>query len=233
VNWRSWPICAGLTRTPWTCRCRHADAEYGAAPSIHLAQRRRFLAGVGRRSTAQALLRREEQRRYPILLTLVAQSAIDVLDESLLLFDQALSGREAAAGGRRAADSMIKPARAHRAGRCRGHRPALTRLRLDCYVAPPGLASLAARPVGRRCPSTRPARPPPYRLTQPPIGPPTGVDPRTATACSAITRPRIVGSVVSWTVVFPTARNDTLGRARPGRAPPARSADSALPRRPG
>ena len=61
------------------------------------AERRRFLAGVGRRSTAQALSRREEQRRYPILLTLVAQSAVDVLDESLLLFDQALSGREAAA----------------------------------------------------------------------------------------------------------------------------------------
>lgn len=36
------------------------------------AERRRFLAGVGRRLTAQALSRREEQRRYPILLTLVA-----------------------------------------------------------------------------------------------------------------------------------------------------------------
>jgi Cell cycle protein len=75
--------------------------------------------------------------------------------------------------------------------------------------------SRAARPsraASRQalCPSTRPARPPPYRLTQPAIGPPTGVDPRNATACSAITRPRIVGSVVSWTVVLPTARNDTL-----------------------
>ena len=64
------------------------------------AERRRFLAGVGRRSTAQALSRREEQRRYPILLTLVAQSAVDVLDESLLLFDQSLSGRESAAKAR-------------------------------------------------------------------------------------------------------------------------------------
>jgi len=36
------------------------------------------------------------------------------------------------------------------------------------------------------------------------------VDPRNATAYSAINRPRIVGSVVSWTVVLPTARNDTL-----------------------
>jgi Domain of unknown function (DUF4158) len=57
------------------------------------AERRRFLAGVGRRLTAQALQRREGVRRYPILLTLVAQSAVDVLDEALLLFDQALSGR--------------------------------------------------------------------------------------------------------------------------------------------
>ena len=43
-------------------------------------ERRRFLAAVGRRSTNQALQRREE-RRYPILLALVAQSAVDQLDE--------------------------------------------------------------------------------------------------------------------------------------------------------
>jgi hypothetical protein len=61
------------------------------------AERRRFLAGVGRRLTAQALARREPERKYPILLTLVAQSAVDVLDETLLLFDQALSARESAA----------------------------------------------------------------------------------------------------------------------------------------
>lgn len=65
--------------------------------SVLPAQRRRFLAGVGSRSTAQALARRDEQRRYPILLTVVAQSAVEVLDESLLLFDQAFSGRESAA----------------------------------------------------------------------------------------------------------------------------------------
>nr|WP_245722334.1 hypothetical protein [Micromonospora matsumotoense] len=41
--------------------------------------------------------RREPERRYPILLTLLAQSAVDVLDETLLLFDQAISGRESAA----------------------------------------------------------------------------------------------------------------------------------------
>jgi hypothetical protein len=64
------------------------------------AQRRRFLAGVGRRLTGQALARRDAQRRYPILLAVLAQSAVDVLDESLLLFDQALSGRESAARAR-------------------------------------------------------------------------------------------------------------------------------------
>ena len=58
------------------------------------AERRRFLATVGRRLTAQALQRRDPQRRYPILLTVLAQSAIDVLDEAVSLFDQAVSARE-------------------------------------------------------------------------------------------------------------------------------------------
>jgi hypothetical protein len=61
------------------------------------AQRRRFLAGLGRRLTAQALSRREPERRYPILLTLLAESVVDVLDEVVLLFHQALSGHESAA----------------------------------------------------------------------------------------------------------------------------------------
>lgn len=61
------------------------------------AERRRFLAGVGRGLIAQALARRELEWRYPILLTLLSQSAVDVLDEVLLLFDQAVSGRELAA----------------------------------------------------------------------------------------------------------------------------------------
>jgi hypothetical protein len=68
--------------------------------SVLPAERRRFLAGLGRRLTPQHLARREPARRYPILLTLIAQSAVDVLDESLLLFDQALSGRESAARAR-------------------------------------------------------------------------------------------------------------------------------------
>lgn len=61
------------------------------------AERRRFLATVGRRLTAQALERRDPQRRYPILLTLLAQSATDVLDEVVQLFDQAISARESKA----------------------------------------------------------------------------------------------------------------------------------------
>ena len=65
--------------------------------SVLPAERRRFLAGVGRRLTGQALARREPERRYPILLGLLAQTAVDVLDEVVLLFDQAISGRESAA----------------------------------------------------------------------------------------------------------------------------------------
>ncbi|MEU4376994.1 Tn3 family transposase [Pseudonocardia alni] len=66
----------------------------GLDVSVLPAERRRFLATLGRRLTAQALGRREPQRRYPILLTLVAQSATDVLDEVVSLFDQAVSARE-------------------------------------------------------------------------------------------------------------------------------------------
>ena len=68
--------------------------------SVLPAERRRFLAGVSRRLTAQHVARREDARKYPILLTLITQSAVDVLDEVLLLFDQALSGRESAARAR-------------------------------------------------------------------------------------------------------------------------------------
>jgi hypothetical protein len=60
------------------------------------AERRRFLATAGRRSTVQALERRE-QRRYPILLALVAQSAADRLDEVVSLSGQAVSARESRA----------------------------------------------------------------------------------------------------------------------------------------
>ena len=65
--------------------------------SILAAERRRFLATVGRSSTNQALQRREPERRYPILLTVVSQSAVDLLDEVVALFDQAVSARESRA----------------------------------------------------------------------------------------------------------------------------------------
>ncbi|MBF6241470.1 Tn3 family transposase [Nocardia otitidiscaviarum] len=61
--------------------------------SVLPAERRRFLATMGRRLTPQALERRDPQRRYPILLTVLAQSATDVLDEVVALFDQAISAK--------------------------------------------------------------------------------------------------------------------------------------------
>ena len=60
-------------------------------------ERRRFLATVGRRSTSQAPERRDPERRYPILLAVAAQSAVDLLDEVVSLFDQAVSARESRA----------------------------------------------------------------------------------------------------------------------------------------
>jgi hypothetical protein len=64
---------------------------------VQPAERRRFLATVGRRSTVQALMRREE-RPYPTLLALVAQSAAGQLGEVIALFDQAVSARESRPG---------------------------------------------------------------------------------------------------------------------------------------
>jgi len=61
------------------------------------AERRRHLAAVGRRSSVPSLTRREPHRRYPIVLTLLAQSAVDVLDEVVQLFDQAVTARESRA----------------------------------------------------------------------------------------------------------------------------------------
>lgn len=58
------------------------------------AERRRFLHSVGNRLTGQALMRREAARRHPILLAVLAQSAIGTLDDVVALFDQAVSARE-------------------------------------------------------------------------------------------------------------------------------------------
>ncbi|MFD6986834.1 hypothetical protein ACFWAX_40195, partial [Streptomyces sp. NPDC059956] len=61
------------------------------------AERRRFLAQIGRRLTSQALVRREANRCHPILLTLLAQTSVDVLDSVVQIFDQTLSGAESRA----------------------------------------------------------------------------------------------------------------------------------------
>ncbi|MGH3195970.1 MAG: Tn3 family transposase [Streptosporangiaceae bacterium] len=74
------------------------------------AERRRFLATVGRRSTSQALERRDPERRYPILLAVAAQSAADLLDEVVALFDQAVSARESRAKTR-TDDALIERAK--------------------------------------------------------------------------------------------------------------------------
>ncbi|MGO8889196.1 MAG: Tn3 family transposase [Streptosporangiaceae bacterium] len=79
--------------------------------SVLPAERRRFLATAGRRMTAQALTRREPQRRYPILLALVAQSAAEVLDEVVQLFDQAVSARESKAA-RKMRDALAERGKA-------------------------------------------------------------------------------------------------------------------------
>lgn len=53
--------------------------------------RRRFLAGLGRRSTTRALARSDPDRRRPILLATLAETAVEILDELVVLFDQALA----------------------------------------------------------------------------------------------------------------------------------------------
>jgi hypothetical protein len=57
-------------------------------------ERRRWLAGIGRRSTNQALERRRPPRRYPVLLATVTEAAVEILDELLGMYDQAVSAVE-------------------------------------------------------------------------------------------------------------------------------------------
>lgn len=56
--------------------------------------RQRQMAAVGRRLRAQALQRRDPDKRYPMLLATVAECYVEVLDEVVQMFDQALSGME-------------------------------------------------------------------------------------------------------------------------------------------
>jgi len=99
----AWLIKPAVEATASAVKTSIEKLEFLRAIDAHLldlsmlpAERRRFLATVGRRSTVQALERREK-RRYPILLALVAQSAVDQLDEVVSLFDQAVSARESRA----------------------------------------------------------------------------------------------------------------------------------------
>jgi hypothetical protein len=113
--------------------------------SVLPAERRRFLATVGRRLTAQALGRRDPQRRYPILLTLLAQSATDVLDEVVGLFDQAISAREGTACG-------------EAIWRCRPFSSRRRKTTLSCVGAAGGRYSrILPRTCGRWSPSEMPS----------------------------------------------------------------------------
>ncbi len=49
-----------------------------------------------------------------------------------------------------------------------------------------------------------------FSQIQPTIGPPIGVLPRNTIACSASTRPRIVGSERIWTIAVDAVRNAML-----------------------
>jgi hypothetical protein len=84
--------------------------------------RRRRLAGVGRRATGQALARREPEKRFPVLLATVAECAVEVLDEIVQMFDQAISGTESRA--RRKLDDLLaaRAARFTRGDPHGGHR---------------------------------------------------------------------------------------------------------------
>ena len=49
--------------------------------------RQKFLARLGRKYTVQALRRMGPERRYPILLSFLKQTLIDLTDESIDIFD--------------------------------------------------------------------------------------------------------------------------------------------------
>jgi hypothetical protein len=61
-------------------------------------------------------------------------------------------------------------------------------------------------------PTARPARGLVAAMIQPIAGPPTGVDPWKATCHSPITRPRMLGSALSWIVELPIAMKETLAQ---------------------
>lgn len=66
---------------------------------------------------------------------------------------------------------------------------------------------IAVVPAGRGGGDQRPPSPSPI---QPTIGPPTGVEPRQATAHNDITRPRMAGVAESWSTVLASELNEML-----------------------
>jgi hypothetical protein len=55
--------------------------------------RQKFLARLGRKYTVQALRRMGPERRYPILLSFLKQTLIDLTDESIDIFDVCIASR--------------------------------------------------------------------------------------------------------------------------------------------
>ncbi len=80
-----------------------------AAPWGH---RRHLLAQVGRRSTPQALARSAVERRHPVLLATLAETAVEVLDELVTLFDHGLAGADSRARHRLAERAVARVAAA-------------------------------------------------------------------------------------------------------------------------
>lgn len=69
---------------------RERFTSFPADLSVLNPNRRKQLAQIGFRSTAQALTRMNKERRYPILLAFLAQLHEEVLDELVELFDRLL-----------------------------------------------------------------------------------------------------------------------------------------------
>jgi hypothetical protein len=72
---------------------------------------------------------------------------------------------------------------------------------------PPSAATKQEAP-----PTARPVRGPVAAMIQPIAGPPIGVVPWKATCHSAIARPRMLGSALSWMVELPIAMKETLAQ---------------------
>ncbi|MGH3781528.1 MAG: hypothetical protein ACRDRO_13100 [Pseudonocardiaceae bacterium] len=68
--------------------------------SVIAEARRRQLAAVGHRLRARAIQRRDPDKRYPLPLATVAECYVEVLDEVVQMFDQALPGWRTAPSAR-------------------------------------------------------------------------------------------------------------------------------------